>query len=220
MRVLIVEDDIMIGDAMLVALKAEAYAVDWVRSGLVALTAQQSQAYDVILLDLGLPDKDGQLVLKTIRNTNPSIAIIIITARDMLTDKLQGLDSGADDYIVKPFDMAELLARMKAVLRRKAGSAAPVLDNGKMYLNLDTKIVTYKEKNVSLTAKEFALLRVFLIRPGVIFSRAELEDKIYGWQQEVESNAVEYLIYSLRKKLDNDAIENIRGLGWMVSKGV
>lgn len=209
----------MIGEAVQDALKEAAYAVDWVSDGLAALSATDTQRYDLILLDLGLPGKDGQDVLRAIRAHGNPVPLLILTARDALDERLRGLDGGADDYLVKPFEMDELLARMRAVLRRKEGNAAPVLGNGVLTLDPETREAAVGEGSpVRLTGREFALLRALLARPGAILSRADLEDRIYGWGEEVESNAVEYLIHALRKKLGNDAIENVRGLGWMVSK--
>ena len=219
MRVLLVEDDPMIGDAIEGALKDAAYATDWVRSGLLALQALASQHYDVVLLDLGLPGKDGQQVLRLIRANNNPVPVLIISARDGLEDRLQGLDSGADDYVLKPFVMAELLARMRAVLRRQGGAASPMLGNGVLTLDPATReVVVNQGAPLLLSNREFALLQALLIRPGAILSRADLEDRIYGWGEEVESNAVEFLIHSLRKKLGSEAIKNVRGIGWLVAK--
>ncbi|CAM5203503.1 Response regulator transcription factor OS=Castellaniella sp OX=1955812 GN=EPN31_06400 PE=4 SV=1 [Castellaniella denitrificans] len=209
----------MIGEAVQDALKEAAYAVDWVSDGLAALSATDTQRYDLILLDLGLPGKDGQDVLRAIRAHGNPVPLVILTARDALGDRLRGLDGGADDYLVKPFEMDELLARMRAVLRRKEGNAAPVLGNGVLTLDPETREAAVGDCSpVRLTGREFALLRALLARPGAILSRADLEDRIYGWGEEVESNAIEYIIHALRKKLGNDVIENVRGLGWMVSK--
>lgn len=222
MRVLLVEDDLMIGEAIQDALKDASYAADWVKRGSDVLPALAAQHYDVVLLDLGLPVMDGQDVLASIRNRNDPVPLLIISARDGLDDRLKGLDGGADDYVLKPFEMAELLARMRAVLRRKAGQAAPVLSNGKLTLDPATKeacVVGSTAAPVLLSNREFSLLQALLVRPGAILSRGELEDRIYGWGQEVESNAVEFLIHSLRRKLGSDAIRNVRGMGWLVSKG-
>ncbi len=209
----------MIGGAMEAALKDAAYAVDWVRTGSAALLALDCHGYGVVLLDLGLPMTDGTSVLKTIRAQGNPVPLIIVTARDDLDDRLHGLDGGADDYVVKPFDMAELLARMRAVLRRKSGSPSPVLTNGVLSLDPSTRQATMGDApSVTLSNREFALLQALLLRPGAILSRSELEDRIYGWGQEVESNAVEFLIHSLRRKLGGDTIRNVRGVGWMVSK--
>jgi two-component system OmpR family response regulator len=219
MRILLVEDDPMIGDAIQGALSDASYATDWVKNGLTALSALQTQPYDLVLLDLGLPGKDGLDVLDSIRACNNPVPLLIITARDSLDDRLRGLDGGADDYLLKPFDMAELLARMRAVLRRNGGSAQSLLDNGVVALDLVSKQASTAENPVvQLSSREFALLQALLIRPGAILSRSELEDRLYGWGNEVESNAVEFLIHSLRRKLGNQVIKNVRGMGWMVSK--
>jgi two-component system OmpR family response regulator len=221
MRVLLVEDDCMIGDAVQMALKDASYAVDWVKNGPAALAAVAGQHYDLVLLDLGLPGKDGLEVLLTIRGSDNPVPLLIVTARDSLDDRLRGLDGGADDYLLKPFEMAELLARMRAVLRRKGGSSAPLLGNGVLTLDPSTREATRNGgQPVQLTNREFALLQALLLRPGAILSRADLEDRIYGWGDEVESNAVEFLLHALRRKLGNDTIKNVRGVGWMVSKSI
>ena len=221
MRVLLVEDDAMIGEAMQGALKDAAYAVDWVQDGQAALASLACQHYDLVLLDLGLPGKDGLEVLRNLRAQSNPVPLLIVTARDGLDDRLGGLDGGADDYVLKPFEMAELLARMRAVLRRKAGSAAPLLGNGVVSLDPATQQATASNGTcVQLTHREFALLQALLVRPGAILSRSDLEDRIYGWGEEVESNAVEYLIHALRRKLGSDVIKNVRGVGWMVSRNV
>lgn len=220
MRVLLVEDDPMIGDAIQGALKDASYAADWVKDGQTALTTLGFQHYDLVLLDLGLPGKDGLEVLASIRAKDNPIPLLIITARDGLDDRLRGLDGGADDYVSKPFQMAELLARMRAVLRRKGGTAVPVLSNGVVSLDPATKEASVSSGfSLQLSNREFALLQALLVRPGAILSRSELEDRIYGWGEEVESNAVEYLIHALRRKLGSEVIKNVRGIGWMVSKG-
>lgn len=219
MRILLVEDDPMIGEAVQSSLQDAAYAADWVQDGAKALTSLACQHYDLILLDLGLPGKDGLQVLSSIRAHDAAIPVLILTARDGLSDRLQGLDGGADDYLLKPFEMAELLARMRAVLRRKGGSAAPLLGNGVVSLDPATQEATTQGgAAVPLSQREFALLHALLVRPGAILSRSDLEDRIYGWGQEVESNAVEFLIHSLRRKLGSDTIKNVRGAGWLVSK--
>ena len=221
MRVLLVEDDRMIGEAVEQALKDAKYAVDWVRDGLTAVNTIEHQAYDLVLLDLGLPKKDGFEVLRTIRGRGNSVSLLIMTARDATHDRIQGLDLGADDYIVKPFEMGELLARMRAVSRRKGGTAGPILTNGIITLDPVTHEATANGNTITLTGREFTVLQALLMRPGAILSRTELEDRIYGWNEEIESNVVEFMISSLRKKLGSkDLIKNIRGVGWMVSKDV
>lgn len=232
MRVLLVEDDPMIGEALRDALRDAAYATDWVRDGqtaLATLTTPNGPRYDLVLLDLGLPGRDGMEVLARIRATETratetrvtgqSLPVLIITARDELADRLRGLDSGADDYLVKPFDMAELLARMRAILRRQGGQAAPMLGNGIVSLDPATREARVGDGSpVPLSNREFALLQALLMRPGAILSRGELEDRIYGWGEEVESNAVEFLIHALRRKLGSEIIRNVRGAGWRVAK--
>ena len=203
MRILLAEDDRMIGEAVHAGLKDAAYAVDWVKDGAMALRAAASENYDLILLDLGLPKKDGLDVLSELRQ-NAATPVLILTARDDLDSRLRGLDGGADDYLIKPFELAELLARMRAVLRRHGQhSANNELDNG------ETR---------QLTAREYTILHALMQRPGHILSRAELEDKTYGWGEEVESNAIDYLIHALRKKLGADSIRNVRGVGWCVAR--
>ncbi len=220
MRILLVEDDPMIGEAIRVALKDASYAVDWVKNGQMALDTLDSQQYDLVLLDLGLPGKDGMEVLNSLRADDNRVPLLVITARDGLEDRIRGLDGGADDYVLKPFDMAELLARMRAVLRRKGGMATPVLTNGMVSLDPATREAQAPEgRSVRLSNREFALLQALMVRPGAILSRSELEERIYGWGEEVESNAVEFLIHGLRKKLGGAVIKNVRGVGWMVSKG-
>ncbi|MCC8954969.1 response regulator transcription factor [Bradyrhizobium sp. Pear77] len=218
MRVLVVEDDRMIGAAVVEALRDAAYAVDWVRNGDLAIEASRSETYDIALLDLGLPLTDGLDVLKAIRERASRLPVIILTARDALNDRIQGLDLGADDYLVKPFEIAELLARMRAVLRREGSGAPPVLTNGELHLDPATREATFCEEKAVLSAREFALLQALLARPGTILSRAELERQIYGWREEVESNAVEFLIHAVRRKLGAAAIRNVRGVGWMVDR--
>ena len=221
MRVLLVEDDPMIGEAIQAALKDASYAVDWVKNGQTALATIDCQHYDLVLLDLSLPGRDGQDVLKSVRANDNPVPVLIITARDGLDDRLRGLDGGADDYVLKPFEMAELMARMRAVLRRKGGTGSPVLSNGMVSLDPATReAMTASGEPVQLSNREFALLRALLVRPGAILSRSDLEDRIYGWGEEVESNAVEFLIHALRRKLGTETIRNVRGVGWMVSRNV
>ncbi|MEO8559910.1 MAG: response regulator [Rhodospirillales bacterium] len=218
MRALLIEDDRMIGAALRQALIDAAYAADWITEGKTALTALESQHYDVVLLDLGLPKEDGIQILRHIRRAGLDVPVIIVTARDAIDDRVGGLDCGADDYLVKPFEVGELLARMRAVIRRKAGNAGALLSNGTVSLDPATRQASSDSGGVILSAREFSLLQALLLRPGTILSRQELEDRIYGWNEEVESNAVEFLIHAIRKKLGAKTILNVRGLGWMVSK--
>lgn len=218
MRVLLVEDDPMIGEAVAGALKDAALAVDWVRDGDAALAAIRAQTYDTVLLDLGLPRRDGLEVLRTLRQSGNDVPVIIVTARDAIADRLSGLDGGADDYVPKPFDMAEVMARIRAVGRRRGGSARPLLGNGTITLDPVTRELSVAGRSVRLSAREFALMQALLVRPGAILSRSELEDRLYGWGEEVASNAVEFLIHSVRRKAGPAVIVNVRGVGWMVPK--
>ncbi|MCK9916022.1 response regulator [Microbacteriaceae bacterium K1510] len=208
----------MVGAAVVQALKDAAYAVDWVVDGETALAAAKSDEYQLVLLDLGLPRPDGLEVLSRLRKSLPPVPVIIVTARDAIEDRIGGLDLGADDYLTKPFEVGELLARMRAVLRRQGSGASALLSNGVVDLDPATREASRDGSKYSLTAREFALLNALLMRPGKIFSRAELEQTLYGWNEEVESNAVEFLIHALRKKLGADVIRNVRGVGWMVDR--
>lgn len=225
MRILLVEDDPMIAEAVKGALADEMYTVEHVANGRDALMMLSVNDYGFLLLDLGLPGVDGMTVLKTLRanaqGEKKSIPVIILTARDGLDDRLEGLDAGADDYLVKPFHMSELLARIRAVLRRKNKSTENTLTNGLVTLNTSEKTATLASADspITLSRREYALLAALLARPGSILSRRRIEESIYEPGEEPESNAVEYLIHSLRKKLGPDVIKNVRGLGWMVEKG-
>jgi len=218
MRILLVEDDPMIGEAVSTALKDAAYAVDWVRDGRTASQTLETAEHQAVLLDLGLPGRHGLEVLRRLRQHDGTLPVIVITARDGVEDRIRGLDLGADDYLVKPFDVNELLARMRAVIRRQGGQATPVLGNGTVSLDPTTREASRGETTVLLSAREFALLHALLLRPGAILTRAELEERIYGWNEEVESNAVDFLIHGVRRKLGPDVIKNVRGAGWLVDK--
>ena len=220
MRILLVEDDQMIAEAISLGLKNARYAVDWVNNGRTAETALNSQQYDLVLLDLGLPGQDGLTVLHHLRQNKNNTPVLIVTARDDLESRLSGLDGGADDYIIKPFDLSELLARIRAVLRRQSGQSTPQLTNGTMTLDPSNYQVTLLENPhpISLSNKEFAILQALMTRPGIIHSRADLEDKLYAWGDEVESNAIDFLIHGLRKKIGKEHIKNVRGVGWLVAK--
>ncbi len=220
MRILLVEDDQMIAEAISLGLKNARYAVDWVNNGRTAETALNSQQYDLVLLDLGLPGQDGLTILRHLRQSKNNTPVLIVTARDDLESRLSGLDGGADDYIIKPFDLSELLARIRAVLRRQSGQSTPQLTNGTMTLDPSNYQVTLLENPhpISLSNKEFAILQALMTRPGIIHSRADLEDKLYAWGDEVESNAIDFLIHGLRKKIGKEHIKNVRGVGWLVAK--
>jgi two-component system OmpR family response regulator len=218
MRLLLVEDDLMIGESVLDLLRAEQYAVDWVKDGEMAETALRSQTYDLMLLDLGLPKKDGIDVLRDMRARKDRTPVLIATARDSVPHRVAGLDAGADDYVLKPYDLDELLARIRSLLRRAAGRAEPVYEHLGVAINPATREATLHGEPVVLSAREWAVLEPLLSRPGMVLSRAQLEEKLYGWKDEISSNAVEVYIHGLRKKLGSDLIQNVRGVGYMVPK--
>lgn len=216
MRILLTEDDTMIGEVVLDALRAEGWAVDWVRDGVMADTALATTHYDLLLLDLGLPRKDGLEVLRSLRARKQLLPVLIATARDAVGQRVAGLDAGADDYIVKPYDLEELLARIRALRRRAEGRAEPIYEWGDVAINPATREVTRAGAPVSLSAREWAVLEPLLARPGRVLSRAQLEEKLYSWRDEISSNAVEVYIHGLRRKLGAGLIENQRGLGYRV----
>ena len=218
MRVLLVEDDRMIGAALEQALKDAAYAVDWATDAVMAASALDIDSYDLALLDLGLPRGDGIEVLRRLREQGQTMPVLIISARDALDERIRGLDLGADDYLVKPFEVPELLARMRAALRRRSGSGVPLMGNGRIEIDPATHEARFDGEACRLTAREFALLQALLARPGTILSRSELEQRIYGWGEEIESNMIEVLIHAIRKKLGAAVIKNVRGIGWMVDR--
>ena len=218
MRVLLIEDDPMIGKSLKQALQHQGMSVDWTRSGLEGEEAMVVGDYAAILLDLTLPDKSGVDVLRDMRLAGNRTPLLVVTAREDIDDRIAGLDLGADDYLVKPFDMRELVARMRAVVRRQAGVATSVLQTAYLTLDLATHELTYGEARRILSVREFALMRALMERPGTILSRGQLEEHLYGWDEEVESNALDVLIHSLRKRFDKNLIRNVRGAGWMVAK--
>lgn len=219
MRLLLVEDDPAIALAVRTTLHDAAHAVDVVSNAQSALFALKNCEHEMMLLDLGLPDRDGVDLLRELRSSNlpcQAMPVIILTANDAMEERVRGLDAGADDFLVKPFDQRELLARIRAVERRRTDNASPLLQNGRISLNPATHVASADEGAVQLTAREFSLLSALLSSPGRIFSRAELETRMYGWNEEVASNAVDFLIHRLRGKLGKDSILNVRGAGWMV----
>lgn len=218
MRVLVVEDDPMIGRAVADGLQGDGYAVDWVRDGEAADLALKHGPYDLAVLDLGLPRKDGLDVLKSLRRARIEVPVLIITARDALVDRIAGLDHGADDYLVKPFDLDELLARVRAVVRRRAGRASPEIAFGALTVDPVKREVSWRGSRVELSAREFAVLEALMREPGAVVSRAKLEDSVYGWGEEVGSNSVEVHLHHLRKKLDPALIRNVRGVGYRVAR--
>jgi len=217
-RLLLVEDDLMVGASIRDGLKKYGFVVDWLASGTAAESALSIHSYDLLLLDLGLPRKAGIEVLRGLRATNNNIPVLIVTARDAVADRIRVLDSGADDYLIKPFDLGELAARVRALARRRAGNAAPQLTTGDLTVDLSTREVTYKGKVHSLPSREFALLHALAERPGQILSVRQLEERLYGWEDSIESNTVEVRVHHIRRRLGADVIANVRGVGYMVPK--
>jgi two-component system OmpR family response regulator len=217
-RLLLVEDDAMIGETVLQVLRAEHYAVDWVRDGNMAEEALRTESYDLVLLDLGLPRRSGLEVLRALRARRNVVPVMVATARDAVGDRIAGLDAGADDYVVKPFDIDELLARIRALLRRSAGRAEPAFEHRGVSLNPATREATLHGQPVSLSAREWAVLEALLARPGVVLSRTQLEEKLFSWKDDISSNAVEVYIHGLRKKLGANLIQTVRGLGYLIPK--
>jgi len=216
MRILLVEDDAMIGTAVRQGLMIEGYAVDWAQDAADAELALETEDYELVLLDLGLPDRSGLEVLADLRKKGNAVAVLILTARDAVADRITGLDTGADDYLVKPFDLDELSARIRAVQRRQQGRAEPLLCHGALCLNPASHACTLNGFEIPLSAKEFSLLQALIDRPGAVLSRAQLEEKLYSWGSEIESNAIEVHIHNLRKKLGADAIRTLRGVGYLL----
>jgi len=218
MRLLLVEDDVMIGESVLDLLRADGFAVDWVKDGEMGCTALVDHSYDLILLDLGLPKLDGLAFLGRLREAKDRTPVLIVTARDALDSRVEGLNSGADDYIVKPYEYEELLARIRALIRRSAGMTGTSFTRRNVSVELTTRIAMVDGQQVVLHAKEWGILEQLLARPGQVLSRRMLENKLYGWKDEVSSNAVEVYVHGIRKKLGPDFIQNIRGVGYMVAK--
>jgi two-component system OmpR family response regulator/two-component system response regulator QseB len=216
MRLLLVEDDRMIGESLRGALRGSGYAVDWVRDGRAAEATLASERFDLVLLDLGLPQRDGMEVLASLRARGDATPVIVLTARDALASRVQGLDAGADDYLVKPFELDELLARIRAVVRRHSGRAEPALSVGNVTLDPSAREVRRDGVPLALSAREYAVLEALMLRPGAILSRAQLEDRLYGWGEELESNAISVYVHQLRRKLGEGFIHTVRGVGYYV----
>jgi two-component system, OmpR family, response regulator QseB len=218
MRLLLVEDDPMIAEPVLGAMRREGYAIDWAHDGRVAQLSLGHDVYDLVLLDLGLPKQDGIDVLDAYRKAGGAAPVIILTARDAVDARIRGLDTGADDYLVKPFDLDELAARVRALLRRRTGQKQPVYTHGALALDPAAHEVTKDGNPVALLPREFALLRALIERPTRVFTKAELEEKIYGWSEEIGSNAVEVHVHSLRRKIGADEIVTVRGVGYRLRR--
>lgn len=216
MRVLLVEDDALLGDGIRAGLKLADYAVDWVRDGDSARRALLDHEYDACVLDLGLPRADGLTVLRELRARGSALPVLVLTARDTSADKIAGLDAGADDYLTKPFDLGELQARMRALIRRAAGAAAPTIAHGPLVLEPAARRVTLDGQPVKLSAREYALLHDLMTHRNQVRSRSQLEDSLYAWGEETESNTVEVYIHFLRKKLGPDVIQTVRGFGYLI----
>lgn len=216
MRILLVEDDPMIGESVVDGLTDEGYAVDWVQDGNSALLALRTTEFSLVVLDLGLPGKDGIRVLEELRSDQNLTPVLVTTARDTVEDRVKGLDAGADDYLIKPFDLDELFARIRALLRRSAGRADPMIERGRLQIKPATHEVIYDGKQVLLSGKEFALLLALAERPGLVLSRSQLEERLYNWDSSVGSNAIEVHIHHLRKKLSEGAIKTVRGVGYIL----
>ena len=218
MRILLVEDQTDTADYILKALREAGHAADHARDGKDGLFLATTENYDAIILDRMLPKVDGLTVLRELRARQDTTPVIVLTARDGPRDRVTGLDSGADDYLVKPFETVELLARMRALLRRQAGHARSLIGTDALTLDLATHELSFRGVAEILPAREFALMRALLERPGQILSRGQLEDRIYGWGSEIESNAIDVLIHYVRRKFGAEVIRNVRGVGWLVTR--
>jgi two-component system response regulator QseB len=216
MRLLLIEDDPMIGDAMRRGLWDEGFIVDWIDDGDAAIVACCETSFDAAILDLGLPKRDGLKVLAELRKQGNTLPVIVVTARESVADRIQGLNTGADDYVCKPFDFNELVARLRALIRRRAGQATPMLQHRELSLNAATRRAVFKGQLLTLSTKEFSLLEILLQRPGIVLTRAQIRDKLYGWDEDVGSNTVEVFIHALRRKLGHDFIQNVRGVGYVI----
>ena len=216
MRILVVEDDVMLGDGMVDALRSSGYTVDWLQQGMPALSALKSEEFAALVLDLNLPDIDGISLLRKLRREGQTLPVLILTARDALDDRVLGLDAGSDDYMVKPFALQELNARLRALVRRCKGQAQAVLEYGELQLFPASQQVTYRGEPVKLTPHEYKLLQELITQSGRVLSRDQLQQSLYGWDEGAESNAVEVHIHHLRKKFFPELIRNIRGVGYIV----
>src|SRR5690606_3748242 len=220
MRLLLVEDDSMIGDTVRLGLRKDGFTVDWIRDGESARTALSSETYDIVVLDLGLPRVDGLEILRYLCSLNGPrgrVPVLVVTARDAVPDRVTGLDAGADDYLVKPFDFGELSARLRALIRRQAGRGTNIVVHGELAFDTVNRSLTVAGEPVSLSARELALFEALMLRPGAVLSKAQLEDRIYGWSDKIESNAIEVHMHSLRRKIGAHRIRTIRGVGYVLA---
>ena len=215
---LLVEDDSLLGDGIRAGLRQAGYAVDWVRDGQAARLSLETGEYALLVLDLGLPKLSGTEVLKWLRNRGSTLPVLILTARDTVADRIAGLDAGADDYLIKPFDLDELIARLRALSRRSSGQAAPLLQLGTIELDPASRQVRKQGRIVELSAREFTLLHELMRQAGRVLSREQLEECLYGWGEEVESNSVEVHVHHLRRKLGSSLIRTLRGVGYVIDK--
>jgi two-component system, OmpR family, response regulator len=215
-RILLVEDDEMLGEAVRDGLRQESYVVDWVQDGGAALAALSTAAFSALVLDLGLPRSDGLSVLRWLRQNGQTTPVVIVTARDRLTDRITGLDAGADDYLIKPFDIDELAARLRAIMRRAEGCAESTLTAGDVTLELRQRVVTYRGEPAGLTAREYAVVELLMRKAGCLVTRAEIEEELYGFEDDIASNAIEVHIHNLRRKLGPHFITNVKGRGYRV----
>ncbi len=218
MRILLVEDDTLLGDGVCAGLRRENNAVDWVKNGETALSAVQDTQYDCIILDVGLPRMSGLDVLQRMRETNNNTPVLILTAQDDISDRVKGLDAGADDYLIKPFEFTELCARLRALTRRNRGTSSETIQYKEIIINTTAHTVTYKNQPVALSRREFALLVELITGQGRVLSRHKLEQKLYSWGDEIESNTIEVYIHHLRKKFYSELIKTVRGIGYVIAK--
>ncbi|KAB2311070.1 response regulator transcription factor [Betaproteobacteria bacterium SCN2] len=220
MRILVVEDDALLGDGIQAGLKQQGFGVDWVRDGVAAQHAVENEPFAAVVLDLGLPRRSGLEVLKSLRQQNNSVPVLILTARDTVDDRITGLDAGADDYLVKPFDLGELSARLRALIRRAGGQASPVITVGALSLDPAARTVSYRGEEKALSAREFDLLQVFMNNAGRVLNREQLASALYAWGEEIESNAIDVHLHHLRRKISPDIVQTLRGVGYLMPKEV
>lgn len=218
MRLLVVEDDVMLGEALQVGLRQQGFSVDWLKDGVAAQQALQTEPFAAMVLDLGLPRRSGIEVLQELRGQGGTLPVLILTARDRVEDRIGGLDAGADDYMIKPFDLGELAARLRALIRRASGSPSPLICIGPLQLDPVSHKVSFRGEDKPLSAREFAVLQELMRLPGRVISRQQLESRLYAWDEELESNAIDVYIHHLRRKLGSEVIRTLRGVGWFIPR--